>query len=121
MAKSKGWMIGCGVALVLFVGLVVAVVLGIGLVVDVAGNTVVEPSVYQAVSVGDQESAVRDRLPSGESFVKDALKEGGPAEPAGSACSWYISGAEPVDGNETVFRFCFKDGKLAEKVQYAMK
>lgn len=39
--------------------------------------------------LGDSESSVRARLPSGESFVKGALKEGGPAEPAGSACAWY--------------------------------
>ncbi|MCB5182652.1 hypothetical protein [Streptomyces antimicrobicus] len=121
MAQRKGCLIGCGVALVLFIGLIAALVFGLGAVVDVAGKTLVDPSVYEAVKVGDQESDVRDRLPSGETFVKDALKDGGPAEPAGSACSWYLSSADPKGGEEMVFRFCFKDGKLAEKVQYAMK
>ncbi|RSS72278.1 hypothetical protein [Streptomyces sp. WAC06614] len=121
MAQRKGCLIGCGVALVLFIGLVAVVLFGFGKVLDLAEKTLVDPSVYEAVQVGDPESAVRDRLPSGESFVKEALKDGGPAQPAGSACSWFLSSADPKGGEETVFRFCFKDGKLAEKVQYAMK
>ncbi|MFG2989026.1 hypothetical protein ACGFZK_06940 [Streptomyces sp. NPDC048257] len=121
MAQRKGCLIGCAVALVLGVGLLVAVVFGMGKVLDMADETLVDPAVYEAVKTGDAESEVRGRLPSGESFVKSALKDGGPAEPEGSACSWYISSGEAKNGNETVLRFCFKDGKLAEKVQYPMK
>ncbi|MFE2874435.1 hypothetical protein ACFXG6_01240 [Streptomyces roseus] len=119
MAQRKGCLIGCGVASVLGIAAVGALVFGVGKVVDAAGETILEPGVYQSVNVGDPQDAVRAKLPSGESFMKDALKSGGPAEPGGSVCSWYVS-AENGDG-ETVYRFCFKDGKLAEKVEYRMK
>ncbi|MEU9178331.1 hypothetical protein AB0C90_16040 [Streptomyces sp. NPDC048550] len=121
MAQRKGCLIGCGVVLVLGIAAVAALVFGVGKVVDAAGKTLVEPDVYRSVNVGDPEGAVRAKMPSGESFIKGALKSGGPAEPEGSVCSWYISAADGKDGEETVFRFCFKDGKLAEKVQYGMK
>lgn len=121
MAQRKGCLIGCGVALVLGVGLLVAVVFGMGKVLDIADKTMVDPEVYASVKTGDAESEVRGKLPSGDSFVKSALKEGGPAEPEGSVCSWYISGADTEIGKETVFRFCFKDGKLAEKTEYRMQ
>ncbi|MFE5807612.1 hypothetical protein [Streptomyces sp. NPDC056491] len=121
MAQRKGCLIGCAVALVLGVGVLVALVFGVGKFLDMADSTMVDPAVYEAVKTGDAEGEVRGRLPSGESFVKNALKEGGPVEPEGSACSWYISSGDPEGGNETVLRFCFKDGKLAEKTKYPMK
>ncbi|MFE1874223.1 hypothetical protein ACFW9N_25620 [Streptomyces sp. NPDC059496] len=121
MAQRKGCLIGCAVALVVGVGLLIAVVFGMGKVLDMADKTLVDPAVYEVVKTGDAESEVRGKLPSGESFVKSALKEGGPIEPEGSTCSWYISSGETKNGEETVLRFCFKDGKLAEKTQYPMK
>ncbi|MFD6185496.1 hypothetical protein [Streptomyces goshikiensis] len=119
MAQRKGCLIGCGVALVLGIGAVVLLLFGIGKIADVADKTLLDPGVYTSVKTGDPEAAVREKLPSGESFVKGALKEGGPAEPGGSTCSWYLSSGDGADS--TVFRFCFKDGKLAEKVEYEMK
>ncbi|MFJ4780053.1 hypothetical protein [Streptomyces sp. NPDC088762] len=121
MAQRKGCLIGCGVALVLGVGVLVLLLFGVGKVLDVADKTLVDPKVYEAVRTGDAEGEVRGRLPSGETFVKDVLKEGGPAEPEGSACAWYVSSGDTKNGKETVFRFCFKDGKLAEKAEYPMK
>ncbi|MFC9811421.1 hypothetical protein ACFVJM_05005 [Streptomyces virginiae] len=121
MAQRKGCLIGCGVALVLGIGVLAAVVFGMGKFLDMAEKTVVDPAVYEGVKVGDTEGDVRAKLPSGESFVKEALKEGGPVEPEGSTCAWYISGADTELGSETVLRFCFKDGKLAEKTKYPMK
>ncbi|MGW5849679.1 hypothetical protein ACWFQ8_17285 [Streptomyces sp. NPDC055254] len=121
MAQRKGCLIGCGAALVVGVALVVALFIGFGKILDVAGKTLVAPEVYAAVQVGDAEQAVRDRLPSGETFMKEGLKEGGPAQPGGSQCSWYMSNGESKGGNETVFRFCFTDGKLAEKAEYPLK
>lgn len=118
MAQRKGCLIGCGVALVVGIGLVVALLFGVGKVLDIADKTLVDPKVYAEVKVGDPEAEVRAKLPSGETFVKDALKEGGPAEPAGSTCAWYVSTAD--SGND-VLRFCFKDGKLADKAEYRMK
>ncbi|MEU7554979.1 hypothetical protein AB0B01_21995 [Streptomyces sp. NPDC044571] len=121
MAQRKGCLIGCGVVLVLGIGAVVALLFGIGKVVDAAGKTMIDPAVYRAVNVGDPEDAVRAKMPSGETFMKDALKSGGPAVPEGSACSWYVSSEAAPSGGETVFRFCFKDGKLAEKTEYPLK
>ncbi|MCF3182536.1 hypothetical protein IPZ70_21685 [Streptomyces polychromogenes] len=119
MAQRKGCLIGCGVALVLGVGVLVALFLGLGKMADVAEKTLLDPKVYASVNVGDPESEVRAKLPSGETFVKAALKEGGPAEPAGSVCAWYVSSDDKAA--EDVLRLCFKDGKLAEKAQYRMK
>ncbi|MFJ6049807.1 hypothetical protein [Streptomyces sp. NPDC092307] len=121
MAQRKGCLIGCAVALVLGVGLLVAVVFGMGKILDMADKTLVDPAVYEAVKTGDAEGEVRGKLPSGDSFVKSALKEGGPVEPEGSTCSWYLSSGEAENGQETVLRFCFKDGKLTEKTRYPMK
>ncbi|MFJ3925946.1 hypothetical protein [Streptomyces sp. NPDC090022] len=121
VAQRKGCLIGCGVGLVALVGIIVALFFGVGAIVDAADKTLVDPAVYEAVKTGDAESEVRGKLPTGETFIKSALKDGGPAEPAGATCSWYISSADPKGGKETVFRFCYKDGKLAEKVQYAMQ
>ncbi|MEV6953789.1 hypothetical protein [Streptomyces sp. NPDC051183] len=121
MAQRKGCLIGCGVALVLGVGALVLLLFGIGKLKDVADKAFLEPGVYQSVNVGDAEDAVRGKMPSGETFIKSALKEGGPAEPPGTSCSWYASGGDGKDAAETVYRFCYKDGKLAEKVQYRMK
>ncbi|MFI5860215.1 hypothetical protein [Streptomyces sp. NPDC051546] len=118
MAQRKGCLIGCAVAGVLGIGLLVALLFGLGKVIDVAGKTLVDQKVYEAVSVGDSEADVRAKLPSGDTFVTSALKEGGPAVPAGSQCSWYLSDS----GNgDTVLRFCYKDGKLAEKADYRVK
>ncbi|MGW6706444.1 hypothetical protein ACWGDE_16340 [Streptomyces sp. NPDC054956] len=118
MARRNGCLIGCLVAVVLGIGLLVLLLFGIGKVKDVADKTLVDPKVYEAVKVGDSETDVRAKLPSGDTFVKGALKEGGPAVPADSQCSWYLSSAGDSD---TVLRFCFKDGKLAEKADYRMK
>ncbi|MET9883390.1 hypothetical protein ABZZ20_09585 [Streptomyces sp. NPDC006430] len=121
MAQPKGCLIGCGVVLVLGLAAAAALVFGVGKAVEAAGRSMLDPAVYQSVNVGDPEAAVRAALPSGESFIKGALKAGGPAEPEGSACSWYVSAADGKGADETVFRLCFKDGKLAEKVEYSMK
>ncbi|MFD9356064.1 hypothetical protein [Streptomyces sp. NPDC060031] len=121
MAQRKGCLIGCGVALVLGVGALVLLLFGVGKLMDVADRALLDPGVYQSVNVGDAEDSVRAKLPSGETFIKGALKEGGPAEPAGSVCSWCVSAADGKDAAETVFRLCYKDGKLAEKVEYRVK
>ncbi|OKK22360.1 hypothetical protein AMK16_04230 [Streptomyces sp. CB00455] len=121
MAQRKGCLIGCGVALVLGLALAAAAVLGIGKVRDIADSTVLDPAVYESVKTGDAEDVVRAKLPSGDSFVKSALKEGGPAQPEGSTCAWYVAGGDTALGEETVLRFCFKDGRLAEKAAYRMR
>lgn len=115
MAQRKGCLIGCAVAGVLGIGLLAVLGFGAVKLFGAVRENLLDPKVYAEVAVGDQESAVRAKLPSGESFVKDALKDGGPAQPQGAACSWYL--ADEGEGDQ-VYRFCFKDGRLAEKVTY---
>ncbi|MER7763162.1 hypothetical protein [Streptomyces sp. NPDC097619] len=117
--RRNGCLIGCAVAGVIGLGLLAALGFGLFKLVGAAEQTLLDQKVYEAVSVGESERAVRDRLPEGGTFIEGALKDGGPAQPAGTTCAWYI--ADGTDGGDEVFRFCFRDGKLAEKVRYAMK
>ncbi|MFI5617284.1 hypothetical protein [Streptomyces sp. NPDC051567] len=121
MAQHKGCLIGCAVALVVGLGVLAALTFGAVKLVDMADKVLLDPKVYQEIEAGDTESQVRGRLPSGETVLKTGLKEGGPAEPQGSVCSWYLSSADAKGGEETVFRFCFKDGRLAGKAEYHLK
>ncbi|WUV71112.1 histidine kinase [Streptomyces sp. NBC_01478] len=116
--KKKGIAIGCGAALLTFLVLgVVAVVLVVNLVKDESHKLTVKPSVYNSVKVGDTETAVRDRLPHGKSFLAPALDDEGPAVPRGATCSSYLStGDWPDEGDKIpAYRFCFRDGTLIEK------
>ncbi|WP_424210908.1 hypothetical protein ACN20G_01735 [Streptomyces sp. BI20] len=121
MAARKGCLIGCGVMLVLGVAAAIAAVLGFGKLMDSMDKVMIDPKVYEAARVGQTESEVRAKLPSGDSFMKEAFKQDGPAQPAGSTCSWYTADLDSEGTAETVYRFCFADGKLAEKVSYRMK
>ncbi|MCB5164136.1 hypothetical protein LG634_04705 [Streptomyces bambusae] len=117
--RRKGCLIGCLVAGILGVLVLVAVGIGLFMVVDAADDTMIDRAVYESVKTGDAESAVRGRLPDGAGFIEDVLKEGGPARPAGTSCAWYLDEADSAA--ERVFRFCFKDGRLAEKAEYVAK
>jgi hypothetical protein len=122
--KKKGIAIGCGTALLAFVVLgVLAVVLVVNLVKKESGKLMIEPSVYNAVKVGDTETAVRDKLPRGKSFVAEALDAKGPVVPKGATCVSYLSKENwPEKGEELpAYRFCFKDGRLIEKRSFMAK
>ncbi|MGR3867338.1 sensor histidine kinase [Streptomyces graminifolii] len=122
--KKKGFLIGCGSAVLAFVVLgVLAVVLIVHLVGKEGDKIMLDPKVYESVKVGDSETAVRDRLPHGKSFLGPALKDAAPAEPRGASCSSYLSTKKwPTKGGDMpAFRFCFKDGRLIEKRAFATK
>ncbi|ARZ68959.1 hypothetical protein SMD11_3323 [Streptomyces albireticuli] len=120
--KRNGCLIGCGVALVVLVGLVVAAVIGVGMVFEEADKTMVEPRVYNSVRVGEDEAQVRDRLPSGKSFLTSEVTKGLPDDPQGMSCLVLLSTDTSQGLNtDTVYRFCFKDGKLAEKREFHVK
>ncbi|WP_328931103.1 sensor histidine kinase [Streptomyces sp. NBC_00228] len=122
--KKKGFMIGCGSAVLAFVVLgVLAVVLIVNLVGKEGDKIMLDPKVYESVKVGDSETAVRDKLPHGKSFLGPALKDAAPAEPRGASCSSYLSTKNwPTKGGDMpAFRFCFKDGRLIEKRAFATK
>ncbi len=84
--KKKGFVIGCGSALLAFVVLrVLAVVLVVNLAGKEGDKIMLDPKVYESVKVGDSETVVRDKLPHGKSFLGPALKDAAPAEPRGRA------------------------------------
>ena len=122
--KKKGFMIGCGSAVLAFVVLgVLAVVLVVNLVGKEGDRIMLDPKVYESVKVGDSEKAVRDKLPHGKAYLGPALNDQAPAEPKGASCSSYLSKKDwPADGGHMpAFRFCFKDGKLIEKRAFVTK
>ncbi|WP_405594849.1 sensor histidine kinase [Streptomyces sp. NBC_01092] len=118
-SKTKGIAIGCGLA-VLILGALVAV--GVYLLMDEADEAMIEPSVYNSMKVGDAETAVRDKLPDGKSFLTEGLDDKGPAKPKDATCLTLMSTETADDPDkEPVFRFCFKDAKLIEKQSYLVK
>ncbi|WP_405995949.1 sensor histidine kinase [Streptomyces sp. NBC_00986] len=122
--KKKGFMIGCGSAVLAFVVLgVLAVVLIVNLVGKEGDKIMLDPKVYESVKVGDSETAVRDKLPHGKAYLGPALNDQAPAKPRGATCSSYLSKKNwPTEGGHMpAFRFCFKDGKLIEKRAFATK
>ncbi|MFJ6894077.1 sensor histidine kinase [Streptomyces hokutonensis] len=123
--KGKGLVIGCSAAVVIFLVLgVLAVVLIVNLVEKESDKLMIQPSVYNSVKVGDTETAVRDRLPHGKSFLAGSIDDDqAPAVPRGATCASYLSTADwPNQGDKMpAYRFCFKDGKLIEKKAYLVK
>ncbi|WUG76774.1 histidine kinase [Streptomyces sp. NBC_00457] len=121
-SKKKGIAIGCGAALVIIVGLGALAVWGIAKLWNESDKAMIEPSVYKSVKVGDTETAVRGKLPDGESFLTDGLRDKGPAKPKGADCLVLLSTEIPDNlDDEPLFRFCFRDGKLIEKQSYTVK
>ncbi|GAA3373344.1 hypothetical protein GCM10020367_32910 [Streptomyces sannanensis] len=122
MSTGAGIAIGCGIAFGVLVLLMVALGFGIYSVAGDVMDELVERSEYDAIHVGDSEKSVRERLPSGESWVTAGLDKKGPARPAGSECLVTMSAENGSTWSaEPVFRFCFKGGKLIEKKAYEIE
>ncbi|MFF4738222.1 sensor histidine kinase [Streptomyces sp. NPDC001262] len=116
--KSNGCVIGCGIALLILVGLAALAFLALGKTIEETDKAMLDRSVYDSVKVGEPEQQVRDRLPSGKSVFTADLKDKGPAQPAGASCLSLLSSEGSKGTEDTVFRFCFKDGKLIEKREF---
>ncbi|WP_052229713.1 hypothetical protein [Streptomyces sp. CT34] len=120
--RSNGCLIIAGTALLMLVGLVVVGVFGVGSVVRGAEKGAIDPQVYTGVKGGEPEEQVRHKLPAGSSFLTSGVKSKLPAEPAGSTCLLFLSTAdEDNPAADTVYRFCFKGGKLADKREFHVK
>ncbi|MFD9790913.1 sensor histidine kinase [Streptomyces sp. NPDC059070] len=121
-SRGAGVALGCGIAFAVVVLLVVAAGFALFFLAGSADKAMIEPSEYERIKVGASEQAVRDRLPSGDTFLASGLDKNGPARPDGSKCLVLMS-SEVGDhfDTEPVFRFCFKDGKLIEKKSYEVK
>ncbi|MFD9373820.1 sensor histidine kinase [Streptomyces sp. NPDC060020] len=121
-SRTGGVAVGCGIAVAAVVLLVIVLGAGVVLLVDSAGDAMIGRDEYDAVHVGESEQSVRDRLPSGESFMTAGAVRKGPARPPGSECLALLA-EEPSGSWDTdlVFRFCFQDGKLVDKQVYEVK
>lgn len=120
--RSRRALVGCGLALVFLVGLGVVAAVGVGVLMEEANKALVGPETYRSVRTGTPEDEVRDRLPSGQSFLTSDARAKAPAEPARSRCLYLLSTESP-EGWDTdlVYRFCFRDGKLIEKREFSVK
>ncbi|WP_404958607.1 sensor histidine kinase [Streptomyces sp. 147326] len=121
-SRTGGVAVGCGIAFAAVVLLVIVLGAGAVLLADSAGDAMIGRDEFDAVHVGDSEASVRERLPSGESFMTAGAVRKGPARPPGSECLALLA-EEPSGswGTDPVFRFCFKDGKLVDKQVYEVK
>ncbi|MFE0604043.1 hypothetical protein ACFW2T_28545 [Streptomyces sp. NPDC058892] len=114
--------VGCGIAFAAVVVLVIVLVAAMVMLIDTASDSMISRDEYDAVHVGESETAVRDRLPSGESFLTAGADRKGPPRPEGAQCLVLLADQEPKSlTTDLVFRFCFQDGKLVDKQTYEVK
>ncbi|MFE9631742.1 sensor histidine kinase [Streptomyces sp. NPDC006463] len=121
-SRSGGLAVGCGIAFAAVVLMVIVIGAGVALLVGSMSEAVVAREEFDAVQVGESEQAVRERLPSGESFLTAGAERKGPPRPEGSKCLALLASddSQPL-GTDLIFRFCFKDGKLVDKQAYEVK
>ncbi|MGP3924441.1 sensor histidine kinase [Streptomyces sp. 8N616] len=120
-SRGRSLALGCAILSGIALVMVALVVWGFALVVGEAGESMIDPSVYESVRIGDPEVEVRDKLPKG-SFMTGGLHEKGPAKPEGAACLTLMSTETPKNWDtQPAFRFCFRDGKLIEKRSFAVR
>ncbi|MFJ9682794.1 sensor histidine kinase [Streptomyces sp. NPDC101194] len=121
--NRSGIAVGCGMAVLIPLLLVIAAV-GVGgyVLLDKAEKARIEPKQYDAVKVGQSEAEIREQLPKENSFVTDGLEMGAPPVPKGAKCLSLTSTESSSNPDmESVFRFCFKDGKLIEKKSFEVR
>ncbi|MGP3952174.1 sensor histidine kinase [Streptomyces sp. 7N604] len=120
-SRGRNLALGCAILSGIALVMVALVVWGFALVVGEADESMIDPSVYESVRIGDPEAEVRDKLPKG-SFMTGGLHEKGPAKPEGAACLTLMSTETPKNWDtQPAFRFCFRDGKLIEKRSFAVR
>ncbi|MEU3773003.1 histidine kinase [Streptomyces sp. NPDC032472] len=120
-SRVGGVALGCGIAFAALVVLVIVIGAGAAMLVGSVGKAMISREEYDRIRVGDAEQAVREQLPQGESFLTEGLDRRGPERPAGSSCMALLSSEDSRMTTDTVFRFCFKDGRLVEKQAYEVE
>ncbi|MEU9299010.1 histidine kinase [Streptomyces sp. NPDC048269] len=121
-SRSGGFALGCGIAFAAVVLMVIVVGAAVALLVGSMSDAMLDRDEFDAVKVGESEQAVRDRLPSGDSFLTAGADRKGPPRPEGSQCLALPAGDDSAAlGTDVVFRFCFKDGKLVDKQAYEVE
>lgn len=116
--------IGCALGVVV-IALVVLGLLVWGVVAFVKGtnDATLQKPMYDQIRVGTAETEVLQTLPRGNDFFTDTYKGTGPEVPEGAHCRWFVLNGAPGAGwnEEHVARFCFRDGVLVEKQEYAAR
>ncbi|MFD3696780.1 sensor histidine kinase [Streptomyces sp. NPDC058646] len=121
-SRTGGVVLGCGIAVAAVVLLVIVIGAGVVLMLGSVNDSMIDRSDYDAVQVGETEQAVRGRLPNGDTILVSGMDRKGPQRPEGSQCLALLSSEPSADfSTDTVFRFCFKDGKLVDKQAYEVK
>ncbi|MGW8490527.1 sensor histidine kinase [Streptomyces sp. NPDC055886] len=122
MSTRKNVAIGCAVtAVVLVAGVIGLAVWGVGVMTEEVKKADISPSVYEDAKVGDAEADIQARLPEEDSWLTSDLADQGPKLPEGATCRHFTSKDDQGVDELTVFRFCFRDGKLVSKVTYKAK
>ncbi|MGX2992741.1 sensor histidine kinase [Streptomyces sp. JNUCC 64] len=122
--QFSGFGMGCGFSFALALAVLAAIVVGAVLLVRSADQKLVSRETYESLRVGMSEDAVRDRLPTDDGIFHSGLdsKPGTPARPPGATCLTLSSTESSSDWDtESVFRFCFRDGKLIQKKSFEVK
>ncbi|WP_308405532.1 sensor histidine kinase [Streptomyces tardus] len=98
----------------LLIALVVTGVVWLGLDIE---RSLVDQDTYRGVRVGQQEDLVRERLPRPSSFA--GILDAEHPRPKDATCVVMFS-AEALnkDGTGDLARFCFRDGKLIQKLAF---
>ncbi|MFD5147121.1 sensor histidine kinase [Streptomyces sp. NPDC058401] len=120
--RSGGVAMGCGIAVAAVVVLLIVIGAAVALLIGSVSDATISRDDYDGIQVGEAEGTVRSRLPSGDSILTEGLDRKGPPRPQGATCLALLAedGTEEW-GSDSVFRFCFKDGKLVEKQAYQAK
>lgn len=119
--RVGGVTLGCGIAVAAVVVLLIVIGAAVALLVGSVSDASISRDDYDGIHVGEPESTVRSRLPSGDSILTEGLDRKGPPRPQGATCMALLSEDNDELGSDSVFRFCFKDGKLVEKQAYRAK
>ncbi|MFE7181076.1 sensor histidine kinase [Streptomyces erythrochromogenes] len=121
-SRAGGIAVGCGIAFAAVVVLVIVMIAAAVMLMDTASDSMIARDEYDAVHVGESETSVRGRLPSGESFLTAGADRKGPPRPEGAQCLVLLADHQPSKlTTDLVFRFCFLDGKLVDKQAYEVK
>ncbi|MFI5759418.1 sensor histidine kinase [Streptomyces sp. NPDC051563] len=120
--RSGGVAMGCGIAVAAVVVLLIVIGAAVALLIGSVSDATISREDYDGIHVGEPEDTVRSRLPGGDSILTEGLERKGPPRPQGATCVALLAddGTEEW-GTDSVFRFCFKDGKLVEKQAYQAK
>ncbi|MFF5701723.1 sensor histidine kinase [Streptomyces sp. NPDC012794] len=119
--RAGGVAMGCGIAVAALVLLIIVMGAAVVMLVGSADKAMISEEEYDAVHVGESEHAVRSRLPDGNSVLTSGMDRKGPQRPEGSDCLALISSDSSKLTEDTVFRFCFRDGKLVDKQAYEVE